>query len=101
VPDAADRLRPAFLLTHLREIWRAVSFNWRIMGYYHWSLIDNFEWDRGWTQRFGLIGLDVQTQERTMRDSGRLYSEICHSGSISSDMAKQYAPHLLETLFPG
>lgn len=101
VPDADDHLRPAFLLTHLREIWRAVSFNWRIMGYYHWSLIDNFEWERGWTQRFGLIGLNVQTQERTMRDSGRLYSEICHSGSISSDMARRYAPHLLETLFPG
>lgn len=101
VPDAGDHLRPAFLLTHLREVWRAVSFNWRIMGYYHWSLIDNFEWERGWTQRFGLIGLDTGTQERTLRDSGRLYGEICHSGSISSDMAERYAPHLLETLFPG
>lgn len=101
VPDAHDRLRPAFLLTHLREVWRAVSFNWRIMGYYHWSLVDNFEWDRGWTQRFGLIELDVDTQERTLRDSGRLYGDICRSGSISSEMAERYAPHLLESLFPG
>ena len=101
VPDAADRLRPAFLLTHLREIWRAVSFNWRIMGYYHWSLVDNFEWERGWTQRFGLLSLDVDTQERTLRNSARLYHDICQSGSISSDMAERYAPHLLETLFPG
>lgn len=101
VPDAADRLRPGFLLSHLREIWRAVSFNWRIMGYYHWSLVDNFEWDRGWTQRFGLVELEPWTQERTLRDSGRLYSEICHSGSISSEMTARYAPHLLETLFPG
>jgi beta-glucosidase len=101
VPDAVDRLRPAFLLSHLREVWRAISFNWRIMGYYHWSLVDNFEWERGWTQRFGLIELDPESQERKMRDSGRLYSEICHSQSISSGMAERYAPHLLETLFPG
>lgn len=101
VPDAADRLRPGFLLSHLREVWRAISFNWPIMGYYHWSLVDNFEWDRGWTQRFGLIAMDPDTQERSLRDSGRLYGEICHSQSLSSDMAERYAPDLLETLFPG
>ncbi len=101
VPDAVDRLRPAFLLAHLREIWRAVSFNWRIMGYYHWSLVDNFEWDRGWTQRFGLIRLEPETQQRAWRQSAHLYREICQSGSISSDMTRRYAPQLLDTLFPG
>jgi beta-glucosidase len=101
VPDARDRLRPGFLLSHLREIWRAVSFNWPIMGYYHWSLVDNFEWDRGWTQRFGLIGLEPETQARTVRPSGDLYKEICTGGNISSDMTARYAPHLLDTLFPG
>ena len=101
VPDRADRLRPSFLLTHLREVWRAVNFNWPVMGYYHWSLVDNFEWDRGWTQRFGLIALDPETQEREWRQSAHLYSEICHSRSISSEMAARYAPELLPTLFPG
>jgi beta-glucosidase len=71
------------------------------MGYYHWSLIDNFEWDRGWSQRFGLIEMEPETQERTLRPSAKLYSEICHSGSITSDMAARYAPDLLETMFPG
>jgi beta-glucosidase len=101
VPDAADRLRPAFLLSHLREVWRAVSFNWPIMGYYHWSLVDNFEWERGWTQRFGLIALDPESQERHWRQSGRLYAEICRSNSISSDMTERYAPELMPVLFPG
>ena len=101
VPDREDRLRPGFLLTHLREVWRAVSFNWPIMGYYHWSLVDNFEWDRGWTQRFGLLALDRKTGEREWRPSAHLYSEICHSGSISSEMVARYAPHLLTSLFPG
>lgn len=101
VPDQADRLRPSFLFTHLREIWRAISFCFPVMGYYHWSLIDNFEWDRGWTQRFGLIELDPATQERRLRRSGQLYQEICRSYSLSSDMVSTYAPHLMDTLFPG
>jgi beta-glucosidase len=101
LPDADDDLRPYFILTHLREIWRAISFCFPVMGYYHWSLVDNFEWDRGWTQRFGLIELDPETHERTLRPSGQLYGEICHSNSISSDMAATYAPQLLETIFRG
>jgi beta-glucosidase len=101
VPDAADRLRPSYLLTHLREIWRAISFNFPVMGYYHWSLTDNFEWDRGWTQRFGLIALDPETQTRTLRRSGELYRKICQQNQINSDMAAQYAPDLLKSMFPG
>lgn len=101
VPDASDRLRPSFLLTHLRYIWRAISFCYPVMGYYHWSLVDNFEWDRGWTQRFGLIEVDPETQARSWRPSGRLYSEICHSQSISSEMAERYTPELLPVMFPG
>lgn len=101
LPDRDDKLRPAFILDHLRQIWHAISFCYPIMGYYHWSLVDNFEWDRGWTQRFGLIALDPQTQQRTWRPSGRLYAEIGQSFSISSDMAEKYAPHMLPIMFPG
>jgi beta-glucosidase len=101
LPDQADRLRPAFLLTHLREVWRAISFCFPVMGYYHWSLVDNFEWDRGWTQRFGLIEMNPETQVRTLRQSGRLYQEICQNYAISSDMAARYAPEALPVLFPG
>lgn len=101
LPDEADTMRSSFLLTHLREVWRAISFCFPVMGYYHWSLVDNFEWDRGWTQRFGLIEMNPQTQERTWRESGRLYQEICHNKAISSDMVARYAPELMSVLFPG
>ncbi|MBE2199312.1 MAG: glycoside hydrolase family 1 protein [Anaerolinea sp.] len=101
VPDVADGIRPSYILTHLREIWRAISFCFPVMGYYHWSLVDNFEWDRGWTQRFGLIALDPETQARQLRASGSLYTEICTQNQINSDMAARYAPQLLETMFPG
>ncbi len=101
LPDAADRLRPRHLLSHLREVWRAVAFNYPVMGYYHWTLTDNFEWDRGWSQRFGLIEMDPDTQERKWRPSAKLYKEICTSNSISSQMAAHYAPEIAETMFPG
>jgi beta-glucosidase len=54
VEDSHDALRPGYLIEHLWQTWRAVNFNWPIKGYFHWSLVDNFEWERGWTQRFGL-----------------------------------------------
>lgn len=101
LPDQSDSLRPAFLLNHLREVWRAISFGFPVMGYYHWSLIDNFEWHKGWTQRFGLIEMDPESQERRWRASGHLYREICRTRSISSDMAEQYAPELMGTIFRG
>lgn len=101
LPDQADTMRPSFLLTHLREIWRAVSFCFPVMGYYHWSLVDNFEWNEGWKQRFGLIEMNPETQERTIRKSGRLYQEICQDFSISSDMVARYTPELMTELFPG
>jgi beta-glucosidase len=47
-----------------------------LRGYYHWTLVDNFEWYSGWDLRFGLIELDERTQERTPRPSARLYSAI-------------------------
>ncbi len=101
LPDAGDRQRPAFLITHLRQIWKAINDNIPVMGYYHWSLVDNFEWAEGWNLRFGLIELDPQTQERKLRRSGELYSEICKTGTLTSDMTQRYAPQLMEALFPG
>jgi beta-glucosidase len=101
IPDQKDTLRPAFILDHLRQIWQALSFCYPVMGYYHWSLVDNFEWDRGWTQRFGLIEMDPTTQTRAWRLSAHLYREICTGARIDSDMTARYAPELLPVMFPG
>lgn len=101
LPDHKDKLRPAFILTHLHQIWRMINFSFPVMGYYHWSLIDNFEWERGWTQRFGLIEMDPETQVRQLRPSGRLYKEICHNYQINTAMVEKYAIKLLPQLFPG
>ena len=101
VEDAPDNMRPAYLLEHLRALWQAVCFNFPVHGYFHWSLVDNFEWERGWTQRFGLYALDVDTQVRTPRSSAKLYAEICRANAISAEIAQRYAPPVAASMFPG
>jgi beta-glucosidase len=100
VEDSQDVLRPRYLIEHLHQLWRAVNLNDPIKGYFHWSLVDNFEWERGWTQRFGLWELDVETQARRKRPSVDLYAEICRENGISSEMVARYAPEIFEKMFP-
>lgn len=100
VEDAESAIRPRYLAAHIRQVWRAVNFNWGVRGYFHWSLVDNFEWERGWTQRFGLWALDVGTQQRRKRISADLYAEICKANGLSSEMVAIYAPEILEEMFP-
>jgi len=100
IEDADDDLRPRYLIQHLHQVWRAVNFNWPIRSYFHWSLVDNFEWERGWTQRFGLWGLDPETQARTRRTSVDVYQSICRENGISSEMVQQYTPTIFDQLFP-
>ncbi len=100
VEDSTDKIRPRYLAQHIHQMWRGVNFNWPIKGYFHWSLVDNFEWERGWTQRFGLWALDTETQKRTKRPSADLYAAICHENGLSSEMVAKYCPEVMEKLFP-
>ena len=100
VEDAEDRLRPDYLVQHLHNVWRHSNFSIPVRGYYHWSLVDNFEWERGWTQRFGLWGLNTETQVRQRRPSVDLYATICKTNSITSALVNKYAPASFDRLFP-
>lgn len=100
VEDSHDALRPAYLIEHLWQMWRGVNNNWPVKGYFHWSLVDNFEWERGWSQRFGLWGLDKQTQARIRRPGVDLYAAICNENGISSEMVERFAPALVPKYFP-
>ena len=101
VEDAEDNFRPRYLIQHIHQLWRAVNYNWPIRGYFHWSLVDNFEWERGWTQRFGLWELDLKTQARTKRKSAELYEAICRENALTSIQVQGFAPEISEQLFPG
>lgn len=100
VEDASDRLRPRYLAQHIHQVWRAVNYNWPVKGYFHWTLVDNFEWERGWTQRFGLWELNTETQARYKRPSADFYAEICKQNGISTEMIARYAPEIVEEMFP-
>lgn len=101
IEDPRDTIRPRYLVQHLRQVWRAANANWGVRGYYHWTLVDNFEWERGWTQRFGLHALDRKTGERSRRGSADLYAEICKENSLTSEMVGRYAPEVVDSMFPG
>jgi beta-glucosidase len=100
VEDATDRLRPRYIVEHVHQMWQALNYNFPIKGYYHWTLVDNFEWERGWTQRFGLWELDIETQARRKRPSADLYAEICHENALTSEMVAKYAPEVFSEMFP-
>ena len=100
VEDADDHMRPRYLVEHLHQVWRAVNQNWPVRGYFHWSLLDNFEWERGWTQRFGLWELEIDTQTRKKRPSVDLYAEICKENGIASETVARYAPEIFARMFP-
>jgi beta-glucosidase len=82
LPDADDDQRGEFIRAHLHETARAMQDGVDVRGYYHWSLIDNFEWAEGWSMRFGLIAVDPATQVRTPRPSARLYADICRENAL-------------------
>ena len=71
--NEADRIK--FIKTHLDAVQKAKKRGHPVMGYLHWSLIDNFEWADGFWPHFGLVGIDYHTQKRTVRESGRFYSD--------------------------
>jgi beta-glucosidase len=76
IADARDAKRGAFLVAHLAELERAIADGVDVRGYFHWSLLDNFEWAEGYTPRFGLVEIDYASGARRVRDSARLYARI-------------------------
>jgi beta-glucosidase len=79
--DDAERVE--FIDRGLAAIHRAISDGLPVRGYVHWSALDNFEWARGYGMRFGLVGVDRATLERTVRPSARHLGEIARSGRLA------------------
>lgn len=78
-----DPDREAFLHEHLLEANRALQEGVPLTGYSVWSLLDNFEWQRGYEPRFGLIYVDFSTQARVIKSSGRWYAEVTRENGVS------------------
>ncbi len=71
-----DPERTAYLEEHVAACGRAIERGVPLQGYYAWSLLDNFEWAYGYDKRFGLVRVEYDTQERTIKTSGRRYAEM-------------------------
>jgi len=78
-----DPQRIQFLKAYLREYRRASEEGIPIKGYFLWSLMDNFEWEQGYEERFGIIHVDFETQQRRLKDSAHWYADcIASNGSV-------------------
>lgn len=83
VEDGAvhDDARTEYLKLHTAAVLRARDEGVPVKGYFAWSLMDNFEWGLGYSMRFGVVHVDYETQQRTIKDSGRWYSKLARSGA--------------------
>ncbi len=70
-----DDRRVTYLSSHLQALERARAKGADVRGYFAWSLLDNFEWARGYTKRFGLVHVDFATQRRTPKRSAKWFAE--------------------------
>jgi beta-glucosidase len=79
----ADSRRQAYLRDHFTAAHRAVQNGVPLAGYFVWSLMDNFEWAKGYTQRFGLVWVDYETQQRIPKDSALWYRQVIAANGLN------------------
>ena len=77
-----DPGRVSFLRRYIGQVGRAIEDGADVRGYQLWSLMDNFEWGMGYTQRFGIVYVDYETQERIIKHSGRWYRQVISDNAV-------------------
>lgn len=87
-PILEDGERIEYLRDHINMAHRAVSQGVNLKGYYHWSLMDNFEWAHGYYMRFGLIRIDFSTLERQWKKSAHWYRDVIQRGGTEEESSQ-------------
>jgi beta-glucosidase len=80
--DAKDELRKDFIKDHLSWIHKAIQEDIDVKGYFHWSLLDNFEWEKGFEPRFGLVEIDYKDLKRKPRPSSKFYAKVSKQNAL-------------------
>lgn len=83
-----DDRRSRYIVSYLKELYHAMQIGVDVRGYLYWSLLDNFEWDKGFKARFGLVSVDFQTLKREIKSSAYVYARICRENGISHDLLR-------------
>ena len=81
--EVCDTARIGYMDEYLRNLKRAMEEGIPVLGYQHWSLMDNFEWAEGYDPRFGLVYVDLATGKRTVKASGRHYRQVIESNGAA------------------
>jgi beta-glucosidase len=81
--DVHDPERVEFFRSHIRAALQAIQEGVDLRGFFAWSLLDNFEWNSGYTMPFGIVQVDFETQERRIKSSGRFLSEVARSNGVN------------------
>ena len=85
-PDHEGRVRDVrrvrFLHAHMLATQQAIDEGANVAGFYVWSLFDNFEWAFGYAKRFGIVYVDYETQQRTLKDSARWYRKTIEAHAV-------------------
>jgi beta-galactosidase len=90
IADANDNVRPRFLIQHLKVVEKTLDKNnIDLRGYFHWSLLDNYEWAEGYKQKFGLFAVNMRTKKRIARRSAFIYKKIIDKASVTKDIIKE------------
>ena len=84
-PRVNDPLRVDYFRTHLRAIHDAIDQGVDLRGYCAWSLMDNMEWSLGYSKRFGIVHVNFETLERTLKDSAHFYASVIASNGTALD----------------
>jgi len=88
IATLSESKRQRYLVSYLKEVYHAILAGVNVRGYFYWSLLDNFEWEKGFQPRFGLIGVDYKNFKRQVRSTAKIYAEICHTNSIPPRLLK-------------
>jgi beta-glucosidase len=91
--DAEDRFRSRALVDALTGLGRVIAGGTPVLGYMHWSLMDNFEWAEGFGPRFGLYRVDALTDPagRERRRSAEVYARIIKANAITPELTRDLA----------
>lgn len=89
-----DPNRIQFLDEYLSALQKANDEGVDVRGYFLWTFLDNFEWDKGYNERFGIVYVDFTTQKRIVKDSAYWYQKVIESGGRELGMNKQDTPIL-------